>query len=358
VNANEVSSKSGYPVTNKSTNIPRVSVVIPCYNASSTIETALGSISQQSYRPLEMIVVDDGSTDSSLQVLRKLSEDEPRLRIISRKHEGIIPSLNAGIDASTAPYIARMDADDLAHPDRIIKQATYLDSHPDVAVVGCLVEGIPIEEIGEGFKLYLKWVNGLITHEEIVREIFIESPLVHPSVMIRREWLDRVGGYEDHGWAEDYDLWLRLYLAGARFEKVPELLLEWRERPDRLTWTDERYSRENFTRAKSHYLCLGPIKGKDAVIVWGAGQTGKRISKYLFNEGVPIAAFIDIDPKKVGRQRRVLPILSPDKLPELWGRFQNPVLLAAVAARDARELIREHLNSIGLIEGVDWWAVA
>jgi GT2 family glycosyltransferase len=251
-----------------------------------------------------------------------------------------------------------MDADDLAHPDRIIKQATYLDSHPDVAVVGCLVEGIPIEEIGEGFKLYLKWVNGLITHEEIVREIFIESPLVHPSVMIRREWLDRVGGYEDHGWAEDYDLWLRLYLAGARFEKVPELLLEWRERPDRLTWTDERYSRENFTRAKSHYLCLGPIKGKDAVIVWGAGQTGKRISKYLFNEGVPIAAFIDIDPKKVGRQRRVLPILSPDKLPELWGRFQNPVLLAAVAARDARELIRGHLNSFGLIEGVDWWAVA
>jgi GT2 family glycosyltransferase len=176
--------------------------------------------------------------------------------------------------------------------------------------------------------------------------------------MVRRTWLDRVGGYQDHGWAEDYDLWLRLYLAGASFEKVPELLLAWRERSDRLTWTDERYSRENFLRAKSHYLRMGPIKGRDAVIIWGAGQTGKRISKYLIKGGAPLTAFIDIDPSKVGRNRRGLPILAPDMLHELWGRYQNPVLLAAVAARDARELIREHLVSIGLIEGVNWWAVA
>jgi glycosyltransferase involved in cell wall biosynthesis len=340
------------------TNIPKVSVVIPCYNASSTLESAVRSISNQNYKSLEIIVVDDGSTDLSSEILNTLSKDEPRLHVITREHLGIIASLNTGLDAAKAPYIARMDADDYAHPGRIVSQVAYLDNHPDVAVVGCMVEGIPLEEIGEGFKLYLKWMNGLLSHEQITREIFIESPLAHPSVMVRRTWLDRVGGYQDHGWAEDYDLWLRLYLAGARFEKVPELLLAWRERSDRLTWTDERYSRENFIRAKSRYLRLGPIKGRDAVIIWGAGQTGKRISKYLIKEGAPLTAFIDIDPSKVGRQRRGLPILAPDMLPELWGRYQNPVLLTAVAARDARELIREHLVSIGLIEGVNWWAVA
>lgn len=337
---------------------PKVSVVIPCFNAEATVAEALQSITEQHFESLEIIIVNDGSSDSTHQIIQTLATNDPRIRLISHKHEGIITALNVGIDASHAPYIARMDADDYAYPDRIAKQAAFLDNHPDVAVVGCLVEGFPHEEIGVGFIIYLEWMNGLISHEEITREIFIESPLAHPSVMFRKAWFDKVGGYQDMGWAEDYDLWLRLYLAGAEFGKVPEVLLSWREQPDRLTWTDERYSRENFIRAKSHYLCPGPIKGRGAVIIWGAGQTGKRVSRYLLHEGASLVAFIDIDPSKIGRERRGLPILAPEMLPELWERYQNPVLLAAVAARGARQLIRQHLTSIGLVEGADWWAVA
>jgi hypothetical protein len=176
--------------------------------------------------------------------------------------------------------------------------------------------------------------------------------------MIRREWLEQLGGYEEHGWAEDYDLWLRMYLAGAYFYKLPEVLLDWRESPHRLTRADSRYSLENFIQAKAHYLAHGPLAGRNAVIIWGAGMMGRRLSKHLQRQNVPLAAFIDIDPRKIGNTRRGLPILPPEGLLACWNSYTNPVVLAAVAARGARQLIRQRLQTYGLQEGQDWWSVA
>jgi hypothetical protein len=176
--------------------------------------------------------------------------------------------------------------------------------------------------------------------------------------MIRRAWLDKVGGYQEHGWPEDYDLWLRMALHGASFAKVPQVLLEWRESPLRLTRQDSRYSLENFLRLKAHYLLLGPLKGRDAVIVWGAGMMGRRLGKQLQRLGAPLAAYIDIDPRKIGRSRRGALVHAPEALPEVWKRYANPVVLAAVGARGARALIRQQLNRFGLVEGRDWWGAA
>ena len=251
-----------------------------------------------------------------------------------------------------------MDADDLMRPERLEKQSAYLDSHLDVTLVSSLVAGFPAGELREGFRIYIDWLNSLISHEDICREMFVESPLCHPTVMFRKQIVMDLGGYEEHGWPEDYDLWLRMHLAGHRFAKLPEMLLEWREHPDRLTRTDSRYSVENFIRAKAHYLPQGPLAGRDAVIIWGAGMMGRRISKHLVRENVPLVAFIDIDPKKVGRTRRGFPIISPDDLLDWWGRYEKPALLAAVGARGARQLIRERLVGFGLVEGQDWWGVA
>jgi hypothetical protein len=176
--------------------------------------------------------------------------------------------------------------------------------------------------------------------------------------MVRRDWLKEVGGYMERGWPEDYDLWLRMHVAGARFAKVPELLFKWREHPRRLTRTDSRYSVKNFLRAKAHYLCRGPLADRDAVIVWGAGQMGRRLSKHLQREGAELVAFVDIDPKKIGRKKRGRPIVPPDVLREIWVCYARPVVLAAVGARNARSLIRAQLTEMGFLEGRDWWAVA
>jgi glycosyltransferase involved in cell wall biosynthesis len=338
--------------------VPAVSVLLPCYNAAATLREALDSLSRQSLTDFEIVAVDDGSSDKTAEILDHRASTDPRLRIITQPHSGIIKALNRGLAACRAPYVARMDSDDCSLPERLALQAAYLDRHPVTAVVSCLVSGFPAGGVRQGLLIYIDWLNSLVRDEDMRREIFIESPMAHPSVMFRKVWVERVGGYQEHGWAEDYDLWLRLYSAGARFAKVEQVLLQWRERPERLTRTDGRYSLENFLRAKAHYLARGPLAERDAVIIWGAGMVGRRLSKHLLRHDLPLAAFIDIDPAKIGRTRRGLPILAPEALPDLWRQYANPALLAAVGARGARALIRQRLNAVGLREGIDWWGTA
>jgi glycosyltransferase involved in cell wall biosynthesis len=336
----------------------KISVLMPCYNAAGTLPEALQSLARQTLVDYEGIAVDDGSTDETGALLDAWAGQDRRWRVLHLPHGGILAALNAGLAACQAPLVARMDADDISHPQRLEKQAAYLEAHPETSVVGCLVAGFPQEQVREGFRLYMAWLNSLVSQADIRREMFVESPLAHPSVTFRREVVMQAGGYQEHGWPEDYDLWLRLYLAGAGFAKVPETLLEWRECPERLTRTDSRYSLENFLRAKAFYLARGPLAGRDAVIVWGAGMAGRRLSKQLLRQGCPLVAFIDIDPQKIGRTRRGLPILPPEALPERWRQYRRPALLAAVGARGARQIVRQRLTAFGLTEGQDWWGVA
>jgi glycosyltransferase involved in cell wall biosynthesis len=331
---------------------------MPCHNAADTVDEAVESIVAQTLESWELVAVDDGSQDDTLDRLRAWESRDPRVRPLAMEHGGIIEALNAGIARCRAPWIARMDADDLAHAERLAMQADLLEHNPHLAAVSCLVYGFPRDHVREGFRIYIDWLNSLVTEEDIARDIFVESPMAHPSVMVRRTWLERLGGYQEHGWPEDYDLWLRMHLAGARFAKVPKQLLGWREHEARLTRTDSRYSVENFLRAKAHYLLRGPLQERDTLIIWGAGQMGRRLSKHLLRGGAPLVAFIDIDEKKIGRTRRGRPIIPPAELPALWQQQERPVLLAAVGSRGARKLIRSQLLSMGLREAADWWAVA
>jgi len=338
--------------------MPAVSVLMPCYNASAWVDEALESVARQTLSDIEIICVEDGSTDDTPLHLDQWARREGRIRVIRQPHAGVVVASNRGLETCTAPYIARMDADDRAHPERLARQAAYLDAHAEAGLVSCRVAGFPAEQVRQGFAIYLEWQNGLLSDADIRREIFIESPLPNPSVTFRREVLLQAGGYQDFGWPEDYDLFLRLYLSGVRFAKLPEVLMEWREHPNRLTRTDRRYSLENFLRLKAHYLALGPLAGRDSVVMWGAGMVGRRLGRQLINLGVPVEAYIDIDPRKIGSTRRGRPVLSPEALPEWWRRFESPALLAAVGSRGARQLIRQRLAGLGLREGQDWWGVA
>lgn len=336
--------------------MPKISVLLPIYNAENTLDTTLQSIAGQTFGDFEVVAVDDGSTDDTPNILASWAEKDARFQIITIPHGGVITAANAGLEKCGGAHIARMDADDYMYPARLEKQSDYLDMHPDVDVVSCLVEGG--SEMREGFNIYLDWLNGLVTNEDIRREMFVESPIPNPSAMLRREVIDKYGVMEDRGWPEDYDFWLRLYQGGAVFAKVPEVLLRWHDSPTRLTRTDSRYSLENFIRAKMHYIQQGPLVGRDAIIVWGSGMMGKRVSKYLVRENAPLKVFVDVAPKKIGRTRRDKPIIGPEDFLEWWNKYDNPIVLAAVGARGARQLIRDQLTEFGLVEGQDWWGVA
>jgi glycosyltransferase involved in cell wall biosynthesis len=327
--------------------VPRVSVLLPARDAVSTIGGALDSLRRQTHEEYELVLVDDGSMDGTVELARTALGTDARLRVVPSPGRGIVAALRAGLEACRGELVARMDADDLCDPRRLERQAAFLDDNPEIDIASCLVECFPAEELGEGWRRYERWLNGLVTHDQIEREIFVESPLAHPSVMFRAGPIRALGGYREVDWPEDYDLWLRASRARLRFGKVPEVLLRWRDHGARLSRRDPRYSEESFLRCKAHHLARGPLAERRAVVVWGAGPIGRRLARLLDGEGISIEAFVDIDPRKIGRRLAGAPVFPPLAIPELRAR----PILAAVGARGARDLIRERLVALGLREG-------
>ena len=232
-------------------------------------------------------------------------------------------------------------------PGRLAKQVAALAEDPRLGAVGTQVE--TLGPCGEGMRRYVAWQNAVVTAADHAREVFVESPLCHPSVAIRRAALDAVGGWRDTAWAEDYDLWLRLDAAGWRIAKVPEVLLRWRQREGSLTFTDPRYSPERFREARAAYLAPRLLRLGRPVAVWGAGQTGRRLARALEARGLRVRRFVDIDPRKIGRTARGVPIVSPDAL-----RAGEDTVVVAVGARGARQIVRDRLVARGSVEGDDF----
>jgi len=335
---------------------PGVSVLLPVRDAGPYLGQCIASLERQTLADFEVVAVDDGSRDGSAEVLDAWAARDPRVRVTHQPPSGLVAALNAGLERCRAPLVARMDADDISHPRRLELQARELEERHSVGVVSCRVRHFRWHEVGEGFRIYEEWLNSLTDADSIARERFVESPVAHPSAMVRRELFEAAGGYRDFGGPEDYDLWLRLLEGGTEIRKIQRYLYFWREHGDRLTRVDGRYSVENFLRCKARYLLSGPLVGAARVVVWGAGQTGRRLSKHLLRGGAPIEAFVDIDPGKIGRSLRGRPIIGRSEMPALLG--SGTVVLAAVASRGARQLIREQLDALGLIEGSDYWCVA
>lgn len=336
----------------------KVSILLPIYNAAQTLSQTLFSIERQRFQDFEIIAIDDGSNDTTPDILHTHAQKDKRLKVIYTKHQGLIQALNLALEKANTPYIARCDADDVMHPDRLHLQFNFLHTHPDIAVISSRIQCFPRPHIATGFHIYEQWLNRLCQPEDIARDMFVESPIVHPSIMARKKALESVGGYCEWEWAEDYDLWLRLHLAGYKFAKLPQTLHYWRESTDRLTRQDGRYSAQNFLRAKVHYLKKGPLAQNPRTIIWGSGQVGGRLGKFLQEQGIEVLAFVDIDPKKFGKTRHGTPIISPTALLKYWHKHQNPLILAAVPARGARQLIRQYLRTQNLTEIQDFICVA
>jgi glycosyltransferase involved in cell wall biosynthesis len=187
--------------------LPLVSVLLPVYNAVATVREAARSVLADESVALELIIVDDGSTDGTTEVVTALAVD-PRVRLISRPNRGLAASLNEGIAAASAPFIARMDADDVSAPNRFGTQVRYLHAHPDVVLVGGQIRRV-IDGVADSASHFP------LEHDEIVGALLRgQHAMCHPSIMIRRSALDAVGGYWEHGLAEDWDLFLRLSEAG------------------------------------------------------------------------------------------------------------------------------------------------
>ncbi|WP_269540036.1 glycosyltransferase [Cerasicoccus fimbriatus] len=331
---------------------PQVSVLLPVRNAEDTLELAVRSIMAQSLYAWELLLVDDHSTDSTGAIARKLSQADPRIRCQMNPGRGIVDALNFAIQSSEGRYLVRMDADDIATFHRLETQIRFLEENPDIGIVGSCVTYIGDREKFLGYANYVDWINSLITPADIERYRFVESPFAHPSVAFRRSVVEEFGGYKNGDFPEDYELWLRWADAGVRMGKCPEFLLHWRDSETRLSRTDPRYDVDVFYQLKAYYLhrWLKRTFARRELYVWGAGRTTRKRLQHLRRLGVKVAAFIDIDPNKIGQEIEGISVRSPDELPE-----PGPAgVIIYVGSRGARELIEQGLQTRGYRLGVDY----
>jgi len=334
--------------------VPRAAVLLPARDAASTVRAAAVSILRQTERDLALVCVDDGSRDGTGDVLERLAARDRRVRVVHGPGEGIARALGRGLACCDAEVVVRMDADDLAHPARVANLLEALRADPSLAAAGSRVRLFPRRAVREGMARYAAWLNGLVSPELVARDLFVESPLVHPASAIRRADLVRAGGWRDGDFPEDYDLWLRLAALGRRLTNVPATLLRWRESPGRLTRTDPRYGLDRHVALKCAHLARGFLSSARGVAIWGAGETGRAFSAALEREGIATELFVDVDPRKIGRTRRGASVVGADEV----GRARGLPLLVAVGAPGARDLIRAELCRSGFAETKGFLCVA
>lgn len=205
---------------------PLVSVVLPVYNAAKHVEQAVRSILEQTCRHFELIIINDGSCDGSLEILQRLRNADERIVLVSRENRGLVRTLNEGIAMARGDWIARMDADDIALPQRFERQLAWL-------------EASGADLCGSWFKRFGGAEPGVIRvrqdDEAIKMEMLFASPFAHPAVMMRAALIKTLRYDPQWEKAEDYDLWVRAAQAGWTMSNVPEILLLYRVHSDQIS---------------------------------------------------------------------------------------------------------------------------
>ncbi|NUN65843.1 glycosyltransferase [Pseudanabaena biceps] len=217
--------------------MPKVTVLMPVYNGDKYINEAIDSILNQTFTDFELLIIDDGSTDKSLEIIK--SYPDPRIRLIRNLvNLGISKSLNIGLAESLGDYVARMDSDDISLPNRLQKQIEFLNQNPDVIVLGSYIEFIDTH----GNKLEnLDYLSKYpLSHKAIIYAMLYCNPLAHPSVAFKRLEVLKLGGYRvlkewESVSTEDYDLWLRLASQNYKFANLSDRLIKYRIHSDSLT---------------------------------------------------------------------------------------------------------------------------
>ena len=333
--------------------LPKVSVVLPFFNAGKTLYRAAESIRDQDFQDWECIMVDNNSTDESRDVALSLVRTDSRFSLIKEEKQGVMFASNKGCEHARGGYIARMDADDVARPGRLSLQCEFLDHHTDYGAVAGLVKHVGDPQTTGGFSRFVDWSNSVITYEQIFSRRFIEAPVVNPSAMWRRETMEQFGLYLSGDFPEDYEMWLRWLDRGVKIAKVPEVVLDWHDSEGRLTRTHPIYSEKAFYEIKSKYLAkwlsdYNPYH--PGVWVWGASRISRRRSKILEQHGVRIDAYIDT--KRVRQLERE--VIYYEDLPPAGKCF----ILTYIRQMDNREKIQAFLLERGYAEGENYLLVS
>jgi len=327
----------------------RLHVAIPVRGVGRWLDAALESLQRQTFDDWTATIVvdaDPDETDPCDEIARRWAADEARISSIHPGRVGLAPALNLGIAGSGAALIARFDGDDLCRPERFAQQVAFLDTHPDIDVLDSFAESFrdPTDGIlPPGMLRYQHWHDSIEEHDDFVREFLVENPVCHPAVMLRRQALGRLdqptAPYRRGDFPEDYDLWLRLLRGGARFHKLQQPLVRWRDHEQRATRSDLAYRKAAFFRTKWQHFAERILPEAGRIVVCGAKREGRRWIGALARAGHHPIAVADIDPRAIGNTRHGAPVVRLEEL----GQFRPDLALVAVGTAGARGKIERAL---------------
>ena len=330
----------------------QVTILLPFRNAAHTLDAAIASIAQQTYREWHLLLINNASTDEGASIAQEWSRRDPRIKVIEEQNIGIAHALNSGLKQATAPLVARMDADDIAHPERLARQVAYMEKHPEIGVLGTRTAFATTVEKSSGMAWYVEWQNAILTpHDHYVKR-FVDAPLAHPTVMFRRSLVEQYGGYSTEPLPEDHELWLRWMDAGVRFAKLPEALVTWNDHAERLSRTHPNYSIDAFFRTKAKWLARW-IRRKapdKPVIIAGTSGLCQARTALLEAEGVVVTAYTDVKPRLVPGYS----FIPHDALPPRG----EALIVSFISQRGTGDRIAMYFTGLGLVEGEDFLLAA
>ncbi len=328
---------------------PVISILMPAKNAAKYLEECLDSIVNQSVQNWELLVVDDHSTDNTIEILNEYRDRDPRVSVWKNEGKGIIDALRTAFRKASGNFITRMDADDIMsmHKLRNLFELVKEVTHPCVAVgkVEYFSEGI----LGDGFKQYAEWLNGLgENHVKHFDEIFKECVIPSPAWMCSRDHLQMIGAFDESRYPEDYDLCFRFCVHNFEVRKTKDLVHHWRDYPERTSRNDEHYKDHRFLDLKMYYF-INHFKANDRpLVIWGTGKTAKKIALSLNENGITYHWVTD-NSKKIGHNIYGTIVEHFSKVKEL----NDAQVIVRVANKEEQQQIKDFLEKLKLEKKLD-----
>ena len=279
----------------------KVSILIPFKNTEKYLDECLNSIIKQSYKNWEAICVNDHSIDSSLEIVTKYCKSNPKIKVFSNKGNGIINALQTAYSNSNGNFITRMDSDDVMVSGKISSMVNDLLKYGEGHIALGLVKYFSKNGIGDGYKKYEKWLNGLTIKGINFNEIYKECVIPSPCWMVYRNDLDKANKFKPLIYPEDYDLAFRFYEIGLKCIKSNRILHNWRDYFNRTSRTSPYYQDNSFLKLKIDYFLKLSYDKNKTLVIWGAGKKGKKIASILSEINVPFL-WICNNPKKIEKK--------------------------------------------------------
>lgn len=317
----------------------KVSIVIPAKNTAKFLPECLESIISQSYSNWEALVVDDGSTDNSVQIVSDYAKRDHRIRLLTNSGTGIIDALKTAYAVANGKLITRMDSDDIMTSDKLLKMSTMLKTCGKGHVALGLVKYFSKEGLKDGYKRYEKWLNRLTKKGGNFNEIYKECVIPSPCWMVYTSDFERCEGFKPNIYPEDYDLAFRFFKYGLKCITSNEVFHHWRDYAIRTSRTSEHYAENSFLELKLHYFMELSYDPSKTLIIWGAGTKGKKMAKLLSKATIPFEWICD-NPKKIGKEiygKTLQPFESLSKIED----YQS---IITVANREAQDSIKTYFD--------------